>query len=371
MHLRWGGAALVIMLGACRGTDIVEPELGTLRVEAAMTGIDVDRDGVVITVDDTVAVAIPSNGSYAFTDLVVGPHTVGLGGVRSNCTSAAPLQRTVTVDAGAQASVQFALTCTKVPLAASGIIAFARADTDHTFDLWLVNADGTGETKVRESPNVSELLPSWTPDAQRLVFVSGSQVAIIDRSGAGFTALTVGYTPSVSPDGRRIAFSRVGSSDYDIWVMNIDGTNQHQVTSDSGYEDHPAWSPDGAQIAFARNGAIYVMDSAGTNVRRLSALGATNDGGPAWSPNGARIAFHRGMNGPTHIYTMNPNGDNVTPLTTGLDNDELPTWSPDGTRIAFGSGRGGRFAIWSMQADGTNMRSLSGGVFESQPVWSR
>lgn len=370
-----GGLTFVILLGACRGTETVAPELGTLRVQAAMTGIDIDRDGVVVTVDTATPVAIPSDGSYEFTNLVAGPHTVHLGGVTTNCTSAAPLERTVMVGAGVPTLVQFVLTCDRVPLAASGIIAFARADTDHTFDLWLANADGTGEMKVRESPNISDALPSWTPDAQRIVFVAGSRIAIIDRGGAGFTELTSGlsptYTPSVSPDGQRVAFSQQQSgSDYDIWVMSIDGTNHRQLTSEPGYEDHPSWSPDGAQIAFVREGAIYVMDSAGTNVRRLSPADATNDGGPTWSPDGSLIAFHRSMNAPSHIYTMTPGGTAVTPLTTGLDNDELPTWSPDGTRIAFGSGRGGTFAIWSMRSDGTNMRRVSGGVNESQPAWS-
>jgi TolB protein len=379
MHLSGRCVACAFLLGACRGTETVAPELGTLRVAASMTGVDIDRDGVVITVDTARPVAIPSNGSYEFTNLVVGPHTVRLGGVTANCTSAAPLERSVMVSARAPASVTFALACTKVPLAASGIIAFARGDVDHTFDLWLMNPDGTGETKVRDSPNVSDLLPSWTADGRRIVFVAAggipSRIVVIDRSGAGFTELTSGspptYTPSVSPDGRLIAYSQQKSgSDYDLWVMNIDGTSRRQLTSDPGYEDHPTWSPDGVQIAFARDGGIYRVNADGTNVQRLSPPSATTDRWPAWSPDGALIAFSRTMNEPAHIYTMRPDGTQVTQLTTGLDGDEDPAWSPDGTRIAFGSGRGGTFAIWSMRSDGSDLRRISSGAYESQPAWS-
>ena len=374
------GLVFVIVLGSCRGTETVAPDLGTLRVEVTMTGIDIDRDGVIIAVDSAAPVAIPANGSYEFTNLLVGAHEVRLEGVTPNCASTTPFDRTALVTAAAAASVQFALACTKAPLAASGIIAFARADSDHTFDLWVMNPDGTGETEVRESPNISDMLPSWTPDGQRIVFVAAvggaSKILAFDRVGAVFTELTSDnpptYTPSVSPDGRLIAYSQQKSgTDYDIWVMNADGTNRRQLTSDTAYEDQPAWSLDGTEIAFVRAGGIYRMNAEGANVQRLSPPSAENDGAPAWSPDGGLIAFHRTLNEPSHIYTMRPDGTQVTQLTTGLDNDYGPSWSADGARIAFASGRGSGLAIWSMRSDGTDLRRLSTGPDDFQPAWSR
>jgi len=370
-----GCVPLALGLVACRGTEVVAPALGTVRVDVAMTGVDVDRDGVIVTLDDSIAVAVPSNGSYQFSGVVIGTHHVGLGGATANCASADGLTRTVVVDASAPAVVGFTLTCAVTPVAPSGIIAFARGDTDHTYDLWLMNADGTGETRVRNAPGANDFLPSWTPDGARVVFVSGSEIAAINRDGTGFTFLTLGgapsYTPSVSRNGERIAFSRLDSgSGYDIWVMNIDGTNPHRLTSDTAYEDHPTWSPDGTRIAFTRGYAIYVMDADGANVKRLSPAGMTNDAGPAWSPDGMRIAFHSGAGVPAHIYTVKPDGSALTPLTSGLDNDYFPAWSPDGSRIAFTSGRGGVGGIWSMRSDGTDLRRLSSGAGDLYAAWS-
>jgi len=57
---------LALWAVACRGTEVVAPSVGTLRVDVAMTGVDVDRNGVVVTLDDSIAVAVPSNGSYQF-----------------------------------------------------------------------------------------------------------------------------------------------------------------------------------------------------------------------------------------------------------------------------------------------------------------
>jgi hypothetical protein len=89
--------ALIFLMTACRETETVAPMLGSLRVESTMSGIDVDRDGVVIAVDDTTRVALASNGTYLFDGLVVGSHRVVLEGLRPNCASSGPLDRAVTV----------------------------------------------------------------------------------------------------------------------------------------------------------------------------------------------------------------------------------------------------------------------------------
>ena len=97
-----------------------------------------------------------------------------------------------------------------------------------------------------------------------------------------------------------------------------------------------------AQIAFSndRDGdrEIFVMDADGTNVRQLT----TNNDSPvglAWSPDGKQIAFSSFRNPDREIFVMDVDGTNVRQLTTNDDLDFDPAWSPDGKQIAFSSDR--------------------------------
>ena len=93
--------------------------------------------------------------------------------------------------------------------------------------------------------------------------------------------LPVGYAPAWSPDGQRIAFVTRG----DLWVADADGTHTGELVADA---DQPAWSPNGRRLAFARDGSVWTIRADGLDERRL-AVGAH----PAWSPDGERLAFDR------------------------------------------------------------------------------
>ena len=91
--------------------------------------------------------------------------------------------------------------------------------------------------------------------------------------------------PSWSPDGQRIAFvsNREGKGD-EVYVMDADGKNPHNLTNNPSYDGFSSWSPDGRRIAFTSNRGdegyeIYVMDADGKNPRNL-----TNNPGINWTP---------------------------------------------------------------------------------------
>lgn len=195
------------------------------------------------------------------------------------------------------------------------------------------------------------------------------------RTGASQTLTTVAASTT-----ERIVFESNRDSNYEIYVMNADGTGETRLTNNSASDSDPTWSPDGTKIAFLSDryrtlpGAteIYIMNADGSGQTRL-----TTDETPhlflAWSPDGTRIAFTSSRAGNGDIYVINVNDKSETRLTEHTAFDREPTWSPDGTRIAFVSQRGfdGTSAIYVMNADGTaEVRLTAPNYSDREPAWS-
>jgi Tol biopolymer transport system component len=218
----------------------------------------------------------------------------------------------------------------------------------------------------------------------KIAFISNrdsafAEIYTMNADGTNPTRLTNNETHDVSPtfsaDGKKIAFSRENDpsiEDNNIWVMNADGSGQTDLNNPDilSKDEGPSFSPDGSKIAFSRvlfegeppfNYDIWVMNADGSEQTNLSNSPASEDYLPAFSPDGSKIAFETYRDGAPEIYVMNADGSG-TP--TNLSNnpgsssdstayDRRPAWSPDGTRIAFESLRSGNSEIWVMNADGT------------------
>jgi len=224
--------------------------------------------------------------------------------------------------------------------------------------------------------------PSISPDGRLVAFRSirngNEEIRVTNTTGGTLRNLTrnpaLDYAPAWSPDGKRIAFASTRGSPNGIpyiWLMNADGSHAHRLMRGFGGE-YPAVSPDGKRIAFATNQPvrpngfdIAVVGADGSNPHRIT-HNDLYEMGPSWSPDGNRIAFHAGNDGDHDLYLMHPDGTELHRLTRA--GGELPAWSPDGKWIAYAAPVG----LTLIHPDGTGARRVNVGVSGPQfPAWSR
>ncbi len=176
-----------------------------------------------------------------------------------------------------------------------------------TFEIYVMDADGKNQLRLTNDPN-DDRDPSWSPDGKRIAFLS-------------------------MRDGHFIG----GIPTSEIYVMDADGKNQLRLTNNPNGDWSPSWSPDGKRIVFSsrREGhfigeagiteEIYVMDADGGNQLRLTE-NRKNDLLPSWSPDGERIAFSSERDGNSEIYVMDADGRNQQNLTNNPHGDGSPAW---------------------------------------------
>ena len=143
-----------------------------------------------------------------------------------------------------------------------------------------------------------------------------------------------------TPTTPKIVLAATPKGNWDILLMNPDGTEQVNLTHHPANDHSPAWAPTGEHILFCSDrdlspGSVdlYLMDPDGSNVRPVFEKSATR-ASPAWSPDGKHIAYQRWRHGELITYTATIDGKSEERLASGGG----PTWSPDGTEIAVVTG---------------------------------
>ena len=216
----------------------------------------------------------------------------------------------------------------------------------------------TGETRSVTDGTSLNHGPVWTPDGRHLLFVSdrsGSRDIFrvpISESGAHAAParMTTGvgvHTFSLSRDGRRLAYSVMGSR-QNIWSIPLPASGHasladaRAVTTGNQTTEIMALSPDRQWLAFDSdlngNQDIYKVRVSGGEQVRLTTDSAS-DFGAAWSPNGQEIAFYSLRRGNRDIFVMSSDGGSVEQLTNHPADDWSPDWSPSGDMLAYFSDR--------------------------------
>ena len=225
--------------------------------------------------------------------------------------------------------------------------------------LWTARPDGSGKRRVLAAPGGGAFIdePAWSPDGKKIAYSRPnfftepwtSYIFVVNVDGSGNTQLTNGEvfdeSPSWSPDGSRIVFSRetgrevlesggILSGSRSIVTMDA-GTGRNRTALASGRFYSPRWSPEGTRIAYVKSDQLGVVDIDGTNARILT--GGAHNAGLAWSPDGTQIAYVSGDNRESDIRIIEVDGIRSFQLTNVPGPEVEPAWSPDGERIAYGT----------------------------------
>ncbi len=231
------------------------------------------------------------------------------------------------------------------------IAAVGYADPS-TWSIYVFNVDGSDLTRLTNAPGLWDSEPSWSPGGTRIAFTridpdqdGREEIWVMNADGSDPHWIGVeGFAAKWSPDGSRFVYTSARSGNCEIYTANVDGTDERRLTGTTADESFPTWSPGGSWIVYSASTGewntaensqtyeVYVLDVGGTNVRQLT-HNTAYDGNPRWSPDGSLLAFSSDVaeTGHWEIYVMNADGSDVrrvtnTPASATAIN---PVWRPN------------------------------------------
>jgi TolB protein len=188
----------------------------------------------------------------------------------------------------------------------------------------------------------------------------GSNVVQLTRDGS------ISVAPSLSPDGRRLAYTGYKSGYADVYEIQLGSGARNRILKYPGTNSGAAYSPDGGRIAATLskdgNPELYVTGFGG--VRRLTRTAGV-ESSPTWSPDGSEIIYSSDERGGPQLYRISSGGGSGRLISTGHGYCTEPSWSPDGKKVAFNT-RSGGFQVTILDLASGSTRSVGEG---QDPAW--
>ena len=184
-------------------------------------------------------------------------------------------------------------------------------------------------------------------------------------------------SPRFTPDGRYLAYSTYHRGNQDLYITDLrQSATTNSLSRRPGMNLAPAFLPDGQTmvVTLSKDGNpdLYLLDRQGKVLERLTSRAGINVS-PSLTSDGKMLAFasDRTRSGRPRVYTMNMSTRQTQLLQNGLAESSEPTWSPKGDEIAFTGLVGGRYHLFVSDRNGANVRQVTSGRgdFES-PTWS-
>ncbi len=171
---------------------------------------------------------------------------------------------------------------------------------------------------------------------------------------------------TLSPDGQTLVFTSLKDGDLDIYTMRVDGSGLRRLTNAPGYDGGPFFSHDGRHIVYRAwhptdpkeladyrdllaqglvrptRMELWIMDADGSNQHQITNLGGANFA-PYYTPDDRQIIFSSNYTNPHSrnfdLYLVNVDGSGLEQVTTHPEFDGFPQFSPDGKRLVWASNR--------------------------------